>query len=155
MSQSLLTPEALLEHWQGHRRLTLRTVEAFPEAKLFDYTVVPMRSFGKMMVEILEIEVNFLHSVLSGDWVWQPKYKSVFNKEALLTVFKETAQTTRAVWTQLTPERIEAVEIDAGGAEKPNRERLLYMIDNEIHHRAQGYVYLRLLGIEPPAFYER
>jgi uncharacterized damage-inducible protein DinB len=29
------------------------------------------------------------------------------------------------------------------------------MIDNEIHHRAQGYVYLRLLGLEPPAFFER
>jgi uncharacterized damage-inducible protein DinB len=29
------------------------------------------------------------------------------------------------------------------------------MIDNEIHHRGQGYVYLRALGIEPPPFYER
>ena len=26
---------------------------------------------------------------------------------------------------------------------------------NEIHHRGQGYVYLRALGIEPPPFYER
>jgi uncharacterized damage-inducible protein DinB len=26
---------------------------------------------------------------------------------------------------------------------------------NEIHHRGQGYVYLRTLGIEPPPFYER
>jgi uncharacterized damage-inducible protein DinB len=26
---------------------------------------------------------------------------------------------------------------------------------NEIHHRGQGYVYLRALGIEPPRFYER
>jgi len=31
----------------------------------------------------------------------------------------------------------------------------LYVIDNEIHHRGQGYVYLRALGIEPPPFYER
>ena len=29
------------------------------------------------------------------------------------------------------------------------------VIDNEIHHRGQGYVYLRALGIEPPPFYER
>jgi uncharacterized damage-inducible protein DinB len=28
-------------------------------------------------------------------------------------------------------------------------------IDNEIHHRGQGYVYLRALGIEPPGFYDR
>ena len=32
---------------------------------------------------------------------------------------------------------------------------ILYVIDNEIHHRGQGYVYLRALGIEPPPFYER
>jgi uncharacterized damage-inducible protein DinB len=32
---------------------------------------------------------------------------------------------------------------------------MLYWIDNEIHHRGQGYVYLRALGIEPPAFYDR
>ena len=32
---------------------------------------------------------------------------------------------------------------------------LLYVIENEIHHRGQGYVYLRSLGIEPPAFYDR
>jgi uncharacterized damage-inducible protein DinB len=32
---------------------------------------------------------------------------------------------------------------------------ILYVIDNEIHHRGQGYVSLRVLGIEPPAFYDR
>jgi uncharacterized damage-inducible protein DinB len=32
---------------------------------------------------------------------------------------------------------------------------IFYFIDNEIHHRAQGYVYLRSLGIEPPPFWDR
>ena len=32
---------------------------------------------------------------------------------------------------------------------------LLYVIDNEIHHRGQGYVYLRSLGVDPPPFYDR
>jgi len=32
---------------------------------------------------------------------------------------------------------------------------LLYVIENEVHHRGQGYVYLRALGIEPPPFWER
>ena len=30
-----------------------------------------------------------------------------------------------------------------------------YLIENEIHHRAQGFVYLRELGVTPPGFYER
>lgn len=28
----------------------------------------------------------------------------------------------------------------------------LYLVDNEVHHRAQGYVYLRALGIVPPSW---
>lgn len=151
----LLTLEHFYTHWQGHRNLTLRTVEAFPEDKLFSYNVEPLRSFGKMMIEVLEIEINFLHGILSGDWAWKPEYKNVSSKEELLTAFNEVAGITQKAWAALTPARLEAVETDAGGAEKSNRERVLYMIDNEIHHRGQGYVYLRLLGIEPPAFYER
>lgn len=152
---NLLTREQFYNHWQGHRRLTLRTIEALPEGKLFSYSLEPMRSFGKLMIEVLEIEVNFLHGILSGDWEWQPKYKGVSSKAELLNAFEQLAPQTKEMWMQLTPERLEAIETDAGGAEKSNRERLLYMLDNEIHHRAQGYVYLRSLGIEPPAFYER
>jgi len=31
---------------------------------------------------------------------------------------------------------------------------LTYLVDNEIHHRAQASVYLRSISIEPPFFYE-
>ncbi|MFS8616658.1 MAG: DinB family protein [Solitalea sp.] len=31
----------------------------------------------------------------------------------------------------------------------------MYLIDNEIHHRGQGFAYLRSLGIAPPFFWER
>ena len=34
-------------------------------------------------------------------------------------------------------------------------ESLEVMLRHEIHHRGQGYVYLRALGIEPPPFWER
>jgi uncharacterized damage-inducible protein DinB len=42
-----------------------------------------------------------------------------------------------------------------GSEPRSHLDRILYLIDNEVHHRGQGYVYLRMLGIEPPAFYER
>jgi uncharacterized damage-inducible protein DinB len=151
----LLTLEQFYNHWQGHRRLTMRTIEAFPEDKLFSYTVESMRSFGKLMIEVLMVETHFLHGILSGDWAWKPNLIRASSKTDLITAFKQVSIQTQQAWPRLTLERLEAVEIDAGNAEKSNRDRLLYMLDNEIHHRAQGYVYLRLLGIEPPAFYER
>jgi uncharacterized damage-inducible protein DinB len=42
-----------------------------------------------------------------------------------------------------------------GQWESSGLNTILYGIDNEIHHRGQAYVYLRALGIEPPAFYDR
>jgi len=32
---------------------------------------------------------------------------------------------------------------------------ILYIIENETHHRGQAYVYLRVLGIQPPFFWKR
>ena len=34
-----ITPDALLAHWQGHRRLTRRVIDAFPDDKLFTFSV--------------------------------------------------------------------------------------------------------------------
>jgi uncharacterized damage-inducible protein DinB len=47
------------------------------------------------------------------------------------------------------------VEKAFGEWEMPGIVTIQYAIDNEIHHRGQGYVYLRALGIEPPPFWER
>jgi hypothetical protein len=48
---------------------------------------------------------------------------------------------------------------EAGSAfgpwETPGLNAILYAIDNEIHHRGQGYVYLRAPGLEPPPFWKR
>jgi uncharacterized damage-inducible protein DinB len=34
-----MTSEQLLEHWQGHRNLTRRVIEAFPEKDLFEFSI--------------------------------------------------------------------------------------------------------------------
>ncbi len=150
----LLTLEQFYTHWQGHRRLTIRTIEAFPEDKLFSYKVEPMRTFGEIAKEIMGVETYTLNGIISGEWVWKQD-EAITNKESLLAGFLQMEKTTKELWAKLTLERIQTVEKDGWGMTSANRDRLLYMSDNEIHHRAQGYVYLRLLGIEPPAFYER
>jgi uncharacterized damage-inducible protein DinB len=150
----LLTLEQFHNHWQGHRHLTLRTLEAFPEDKLFSYKVEPMRTFGEIVNEMIGVETYTLDGIVSGTWEWK-RGEVVTSKDALLTSFAQRENVAKELWSQLTSKRIQAVEKDAMELTWSNRDRLLYMLDNEIHHRAQGYVYLRLLGIEPPAFWER
>jgi uncharacterized damage-inducible protein DinB len=61
------------------------------------------------------------------------------------------------LWNRITDERLQTVEEDPffGAGPQSHSDRLLYLLENEIHHRSQGYIYLRLLGFEPPLFYVR
>ena len=60
-----------------------------------------------------------------------------------------------ALWPQIPAGRLQQEDVAFGQWPDKTIGTLMYVIDNEIHHRGQGYVYLRALGIEPPAFYDR
>lgn len=155
---SLLDPGALLDILEGNRRLTLRTIEAFPERELFAYRPVePLRPFAEMVREILDLEAGYVRGIATGEWVHEPTCEGVTTKADLLAACARVRERTRELWPRLTVERLLTVEPDPfwGGPPQSHFERLVYALENEIHHRGQGYVYLRLLGIEPPAFYER
>jgi hypothetical protein len=63
-----ITPASLLEHWQGHRRITRRVIEAFPEDKLFNYSIGGMRPFAALVLEMIGMAVPGVKGVASGTW---------------------------------------------------------------------------------------
>jgi len=60
---SFITPEGLLEHWQGHRRLTRRVIAAFPEDALFTFGLAGMRPFGRIAHELIGMAVPMVCSL--------------------------------------------------------------------------------------------
>ena len=154
----LLDPAGLLEILEGNRRLTLRVIEAFPEEALFHYKPVEvLRPFGEMVKEILDIEYDYMRGIALGEWSFSHICDGVKTKADLLSTCHRVRERTRELWPRLTVERLLTVEPDPfwGGPPQSHFERLVYALENEIHHRGQAYIYLRELGIEPPAFYER
>ena len=151
----VLSSEALLDHWQGHRRVTRRVIEAFPEDKLFTFSVGSMRSFSDLVSEFLMMAEPIVRGVATGEWKelkLDPKPKT---KADLLKLWDEATEAINKTWREIPEERFAAVDKAFGQWEGSGINTILYAIDNEIHHRGQGYVYLRALGIEPPAFYDR
>jgi uncharacterized damage-inducible protein DinB len=146
--------DALLQHWQGHRRLTRRVIEAFPEDQLFSFSIGGMRTFGAMSLELIAIAAPMVRGVVTGDW-HQPAVPSAPAKTEILQLWDETTSTLDDLWPQIPAERFGETLTAFGQYPGRAYDLLLYAIDNEIHHRAQGYVYLRALGIEPPPFYSR
>ena len=153
---TFLTASAMLEHWQGHRRLTRRVIEAFPEKELFEYLVVGMRPFSEMAKELLAIAVPGLKEIISNDAVpFDEKRTDIKTKADILKAWDESTVLINQYFNQISEQRFRESHNLFGQYEFPIYQNLLYFIDNEIHHRGQGFVYLRTLGIEPPFFWER
>jgi uncharacterized damage-inducible protein DinB len=155
--RTALDGDALLAHWLGHRRLTRRTVEAFPDDALFDHHAPGMRSFGAMIHEVDTLLPVALQGAADGTWRWPREYASSApaDKAELLAAFDVASAALERDLPRIPSERFRAIDRPLPSREEPVVATLLYFLDNEIHHRAQGFVYLRELGIEPPAFYRR
>lgn len=160
-SNVVITPEALLEHWQGHRRLTRKVIEAFPEEDLFNFSVGGMRPFFGLAMEIVGMAVPAMRGIVTRKWDRiedlneEARKNAPKTKAELLRLWDEATDEINRLWSQIPENRFQEVDKAFDQYEGPIYWNLFYIIDNEVHHRAQGYVYLRALGITPPFFWER
>ena len=155
-STVVITPEALLDHWQGHRRVTRRVIELFPEDKLFSYSVGGMRPFSALAMEFLNMAVPIARGVATGSWkAWAEDADAPKTKADLLRAWDASTAELNEVFAKIPATAYQEIHTAFGQWKGPGIWQILYAIDNEVHHRGQGYVYLRSLGIEPPAFYDR
>ncbi len=153
---TFITAENLLEHWQGHRGLTRRVIEAFPEKEFFEYSVAGMRPFASMVQELLAIAAPGLRQIVGGDTEELNEHLDHQKSKAyLLASWDQATEEINKLWAQIPEEKFEETILAFGQYEGTVWSTILYFIDNEIHHRAQGFVYLRALGIEPPYFWQR
>ena len=151
---NVLTADGLLKNWQGHRKLTRRTIEAFPEDKLFQFSVGGMRPFSEMAWEFIRMAVPVAEGVSTGKWEEYKRPKPA-TKSELLKLWDEQTTELNDQFERIPAQRFSEVDKAFGQWEAPGLVTIQYAIDNEIHHRGQGYVFLRALGIEPPPFWER
>ncbi|WP_374164561.1 DinB family protein [Arcticibacter sp. MXS-1] len=156
LTAAIISPEELLKHWQGHRALTRRVIEAFPEKELFEFSIGGMRPFLNMVQEMLAIAGPGLKEIVTGETQPYEEKKNEFKTKAeVLAKWDAETEVINSYFAQLSPEKFHEMNNLFGQYNFPVIQNLMYFIDNEIHHRAQGYVYLRALGITPPPFWER
>ena len=77
------TANEILKHWQGHRALTRRVIDAFPEEKLFNFSVGGMRPFAEMAWEFIRMAVPIVDGVATGNWAEFKGTKPIGKSELL------------------------------------------------------------------------
>ncbi len=151
---SFMPIPAFLAHWQGHRRLTRRVIDLFPEDQLHTFSIGGMRPFGAIAMELLAIAAPAVRGVLTDEW-GEMRHDQKVSKAEILRLWDESTAAIDEMWPQIPAARFHESMMAFGQYPGTGYDILLYAVDNEIHHRGQGYVYLRALGIEPPGFYDR
>ena len=116
--------------------------------------IVFASGFGEMGGELHFVSAMTLDGLLSGEWK-EPDWAAAPRTQAeLLAAWDALSARIEAEFGQIDPAMFGRVAPLPWG-EMPGWVAAIYAVDNEVHHRGQGYVYLRALGTEPPAFYGR
>ncbi|MGN7786669.1 DinB family protein [Niabella sp. 22666] len=156
IERPIISAEELLTAWQGHRNLTRKVIEAFPEKDMFTFSIGGMRPFAELIKEIITVSAVGLKQIVTGVITpFEDAMPQIKEKADLLQAWDEASEQINVYFPQISAEKFHE-DINLFGEYKfPAIENIQYFIDNEIHHRAQAYVYLRALGIEPPFFWDR
>lgn len=149
-----ITSDSILNHWQNHRKLTRQVIEAFPEIKLFKYAMNGMRPFALMAIEMICTADSGVQYLFQDIPLSEPARHSGMafakTKEEILNLWDDVTYKIDVLWPLIPQQRFREVTAIPGSCAKTASEVILSWIDNEIHHRAHGYLYLRALKIELP-----
>jgi dinB family protein len=128
-------------------------MEAFPEKDLFTFSIGGMRPFSEMVKEFIGIWDYILAEALKEQHI------SLFEQDKFPATKTELLALRDQVLISLLSEckmiQNYGQEISPYQMKFSVAQWILYIIENETHHRGQGYVYLRALGIQPPFFWKR
>jgi len=145
-----MTKTAILKYWENVRKLTLKLFDLFPEDS-FDYRpVAAVRTAAEQFDHILVVELYSRIGLISGEWNLAAftGERDISRSNLRQRLYNEHKKTIGML--RLLPEgRFLRMHDTPYG--KLTGEVIIYeAIDEEIHHRGNLYVYLRMLGIEPP-----
>jgi uncharacterized damage-inducible protein DinB len=140
----------IAKYWGNVRALTLAVLDRFPGDKMEFRPIGGIRTVSEQCCHIAAVERYIRRGLTEGDWELAAKQKGELPskdaiRDTLLREHNETANVLRVLPDSL----LEGFHQTKFG--RLTGESIIYVgIDEEIHHRGNLYIYLRLLGIEPP-----
>src|SRR5690606_41203239 len=102
---TILSKEEVLNHWLGHRNLTRRVIEAFPEKELFEFSIGGMRPFADLVKELLSIAAPGLRGIVSNSTEGYDHNLALNTKAELLAQWDHDTPIIIELYNQISEER--------------------------------------------------
>ncbi|MEA2570877.1 MAG: hypothetical protein QOI24_2878 [Acidobacteriota bacterium] len=145
----------LIDYAARVRERTMRVVATVPPDKV-DWTYKPGKfTLGDLMRHIASIERwMFAENAMLRPSIYPGHGRELAGDyDEIVAYMKRMHDESMAIFSSLTESDLEAKCMTPGGAELRVGKWLRSMIEHEIHHRGQLYLYLSLLDVETPPLY--
>jgi uncharacterized damage-inducible protein DinB len=145
----------LIDYFSRVRERTMRVVATVPPDKV-DWTYKPGKfTLGDLLRHIASIERwMFAENAMLRPSIYPGHGRELAGDyDEIVAYMKRMHDESMAIFSSLTDADFEAKCMTPGGAELRVGKWLRLMIEHEIHHRGQLYLYLSLLDVETPPLY--
>ena len=145
----------LKEHLERFRGVSLQTLDWVPEEKLNWSPKEGLRSFAENFLHLARVEEYYARGLLTGQWDMERYFArpAVLTREALRQILNETRAATLTGLENMDAARLdEKVTVPDVPVDWTLRSWLWYLVEHEVHHKAQLALYLREIGVVPPFF---
>ncbi len=153
-----------ITYWDNVRNVTLKFLDVYPPERLdfrpSDSVFTARQQFQHLIAsETMWVlgwtEGRWLYPWQDGEWRLSELIDESFDTLPGLVGFYQTIHDRATRYLRSLPAAGGGRVFETHVGRLSVEAMVLYAVDEEIHHRAQLAVYLRLLGVEPPVFAQR
>jgi uncharacterized damage-inducible protein DinB len=149
------TIQPFLLYFGNVRDRTLRVARCVPPDQI-DWSYAPGKfTFGDLLRHIAVTErYLFAENIHSGESRYTSHGKELADGLESIFAFMDRVHTeSMEIFSKLTDADLQSKCRNAGGMEMATWKWLRAMVEHEIHHRGQIYLYLGILGVPTPPLY--
>lgn len=154
-TQSTDEVSVLREHLERYRSVTLQTLDLIPDKNLSWRPLEVMRTCGEQFLHIAQTEDFYTRGLFEQDWQMArfARPQGEITREMLLSKMAEVRARTLEDLDRLAAAALDApITVPGIPVPWPLRGWLWYLVEHEMHHKAQLALYLRHIGVVPPFF---
>src|SRR5918996_1976635 len=151
----ILTVPAFLNYYEKIRQRTLRVVRCVPSDKI-EWTPAPGKfSIGDLIRHIAAIERYLYAENVKGKPSRYAGHGTELANgyEAILKFLESTHQESMEIFSSLTNEDLQKKCTNPDGTSITIWKWLRAMVEHEVHHRGQIYLYLAMLNVATPPLF--
>jgi len=151
----ILSVQPFLQYFGNVRERTMKVARRVPADKI-DWSYAPGKfTLGDLLRHIAIAERYLFAENIRGNPSRYTSHGQEFGQshQEILALMERLHAESVEIFSQLTDSSLQEKCVNVGGTEITRWKWMRSMVEHEIHHRGQLYLYLGLLGIDTPPLY--